>query len=150
MMQEQRIRLHPKQVVTRIPFRQDQRVIRAVDRMKVTALTPENSVAMDFGLMASWAHRASKTSRSSPLNKICPEQKLAVAIFSQAANDLQEFRYALGTGYLIYDDARKWIASNDRVWPCSFLNLCDALHLAPDVIRAELLSNTPRHSFVTS
>ena len=79
------------------------------------------------------------------LSEVCPERRLAVAIFSQAANDLQKFRYARrGAGYSLYADARKWIASNDRSWPYSFLNLCDVLYLAADVIRAELLGNTSR------
>ena len=79
--------------------------------------------------------------------KVCPERKLAVAVFSQAANDLWKFRHARrGAGYSLYADARNWIASNDRLWPYSFLNLCDVLHLTADVIRAELLGNASRHS----
>jgi len=74
------------------------------------------------------------------LSEVCPERRLAVAIFSQAANDLQKFRCArCEAGYSLYTDARKWITSDDRLWPYSFLNLCDALHLASDVVRAELL-----------
>ena len=81
---------------------------------------------------------------------VCPEGKLAVAVFSQAANDLEKFRYARrGAGYALYADARKWIASNDRSWPYSFLNLCDFLHLAADVIRAELLGKTSGHPSLT-
>ena len=74
--------------------------------------------------------------------KVCPERELAVAVFSQAANDLRKFRHARrGPGYSLYADARKWITSNDRKWPYSFLNLCDVLHLAAEAIRAELLGN---------
>jgi len=89
--------------------------------------------------------------RQSGSREVCPERKLAVAVFSQAANDLRKFRYARrGSGYSLYADARKWIASNDRLWPYSFLNLCDALHLAADVMRAELLGNTSSHASLKS
>jgi hypothetical protein len=79
-------------------------------------------------------------------SKVCPERKLAVAVLSQAADDLQKFRNARRqASSSLYADARKWIISNDRLWPFSFLNLCDALHLAADVIRAELLGKTSGH-----
>jgi hypothetical protein len=92
--------------------------------------------------MAKGMNSPSKESGQAGSSKVCPEQKLAVAVFSQAANDLLEFRYARrGASHSLYADARKWIASNDRLWPYSFLNLCDALHLGADVIRAELIGN---------
>jgi hypothetical protein len=71
-----------------------------------------------------------------------PEGMLAAGVFCQAANDLQKFRYERRhTGQLLYREARDWVASNDRSWPYSFLNLCDALHLAPEIVRAELLGD---------
>jgi len=118
--------------------------------MSGTHIAPENAVPNGFGLIANCSHSKdvaslSKDGCQSGSRKICPERKLAVAVFSQAANDLRKFRYARrGSGYSLYADARKWITSNDRLWPYSFLNLCDALHLAADVIRAELLGNTSR------
>jgi hypothetical protein len=33
----------------------------------------------------------------------------------------------------------EWIVSNDRSWPYSFLNLCDALDLTADRVGAERL-----------
>jgi hypothetical protein len=132
----------------RIPPPRNQRLTRSSDRMNRTHVAPVNAVAKDFGLVASCPHSKdvtcpSKDGRQSGSSKVCPERKLAVAVFSQAANDLQKFRYTRrGAGYSLYADARKWIASNDRSWPYSFLNLCDVLHLAADVIRAELLGNT--------
>jgi len=87
--------------------------------------------------------RMNRDGRQSGSREVCPERQLAVAVLSQAANDLRKFRYARrGSGYSLYADARKWITSNDRLWPYSFLNLCDALQLAADAIRAELLGNT--------
>ena len=135
---------------------QNQRLIRSSNRINGTQVAPENGVAKDFGLILNSSHGKNATSPSkdgcqSGSSKVCPERKLAVAVLSQAANDLQKFRNARHeASSSLYADARKWITSNDRLWPFSFLNLCDALHLAADVIRAELLGNTPGHSFVTS
>jgi hypothetical protein len=105
-----------------------------------------NATTRNFRLAADCSHGrdadcGSKDDRQS--GKVCPERKLAVAVFSQAANDLRKFRHARrGAGYSVYADARNWITSNDRKWPYSFLNLCDVLHLAADAIRAELLGST--------
>jgi hypothetical protein len=71
-----------------------------------------------------------------------PEQKLAAAVFFQAINDLQNFRHQRReTGRSLGVDAHNWIASNNRSWPYSFLNICNELHLAADVVRAELLGD---------
>ena len=105
-----------------------------------------NTTARNLYLAADCSHGkdadyGSKDDRQ--FGKVCPERKLAVAVFSQAANDLRKFRHARrGAGYSLYADARNWITSNDRKWPYSFLNLCDVLHLTADAIRAELLGAT--------
>jgi hypothetical protein len=149
------VRLLPR-LGMRIQSPRRQRFIRSSDRMNGTHVAPENAAAKDFGLIANCSHSKdvtspSKDGRQSGSSKVCPERKLAVAVFSQAANDLQKFRYARrGAGYSSYADARNWIASNDRSWPYSFLNLCDVLHLAADAIRAELLGNTSRQPFLDS
>ena len=36
-------------------------------------------------------------------------------------------------------DAEEWMLSPDRSWPFSFLNLCEALELAPDELRREVI-----------
>jgi hypothetical protein len=78
------------------------------------------------------------------------ERKLAVAVFCQAADDLQKFRYERHeTEHAIYADARNWLASNDRSWPYSFLNICDALQLTPGLVRAKLLANSSHRSSLT-
>jgi hypothetical protein len=94
---------------------------------------------------------SSKEGRSYGLTGVCPERKLAAAVFCQATNDLQKFRYERReTGCSLYADARNWIASNDRSWPYSFLNLCDALHLEADFVRAELLGERSSHPSLSS
>jgi hypothetical protein len=119
--------------------------------MNKSHIAPENAIAMDFGRIAHPVHRkdvipSSKDGREDELNEVCPERKLAAAVVRQAKNDLKRFRsQRRETGRSLYVDARTWIASNDRSWPYSFLNLCDALHLQADLIRAELLGETTLH-----
>jgi hypothetical protein len=122
--------------------------------MNGTSVVSGNTTARNLYLAADCSHGkdadyGSEHDRQS--GKVCPERKLAVAVFSQAANDLWKFRHSRrGAGYSLYADARNWITSNDRKWPYSFLNLCDALHLAADVVRAELLRNTSGHPSLNS
>lgn len=62
----------------------------------------------------------------------------------QALNDLQKFRYARRRRrQRLYMEAYRWVASNDRSWPYSFLNICDALGLSADALRAEVLDRVP-------
>jgi hypothetical protein len=122
--------------------------------MNRTSVVSGNTTARNLYLAAACsrgrdADYGSKDDRQS--GKVCPERKLAVAVFSQAANDLRKFRHARsGAGYSLYADARNWITSNDRKWPYSFLNLCGVLHLAADAIRAELLGSTSGHPSLKS
>jgi hypothetical protein len=112
-------------------------------------IAPETAIARHIGRGANSSDTKVVTVELKDARRsgqVCAEQKLAAAVLSRAADDLQQFRHARrGAARSLYADARKWIASNDRLWPYSFLNLCDALHLAADVIRAELLGNTSRH-----
>jgi hypothetical protein len=69
---------------------------------------------------------------------------LAKGVLAQAKEDLGRFRGASDrVGREMYRDAYSWVASNDFAWPYSFLNVCEALGLSPEVQRAELLSDTP-------
>ena len=73
-----------------------------------------------------------------------PERTLAMSVLCQAADDLLMYRYARRRSrQRLYMDAHSWVASNDRSWPYSFLNLCDALHLSPTCLRTELLGDVP-------
>jgi len=69
---------------------------------------------------------------------------LAKGILVQAKQDLRRFHGATDrVGREMYRDAYSWVTSNDFAWPYSFLNVCEALGLSPEVERAELLSDTP-------
>lgn len=69
---------------------------------------------------------------------------LAKGVLVQAKQDLRRFRGDPDRiGREMYRDAYSWVASNDFAWPYSFLNVCQALGLSPEVQRAELLADTP-------
>ena len=73
-----------------------------------------------------------------------PQVALAKGVLIQARRDLRRFRAAEDSiGREMYEDAYSWVASNDSLWPYSFLNVCQALGLSPDVLRNELLHGTP-------
>ena len=64
---------------------------------------------------------------------------LAAGILKQAALDLRRFHGATSAVEReFYVDAYRWIMSDDCAWPFSFLNVCQLLNLAPDVVRLEL------------
>jgi hypothetical protein len=69
---------------------------------------------------------------------------LAKGVLAQAQEDLGRFRGASDrVGREMYRDAYSWVASNDFAWPYSFLNVCEALGLSPEVQRTELLADAP-------
>jgi hypothetical protein len=72
-----------------------------------------------------------------------PRVALARGVLTQAKQDLRRFRRAQDpVGREMYRDVYSWVASNDFVWPYSFLNVCEALDLRPDVLREKLLEET--------
>ena len=69
-----------------------------------------------------------------------PEVALAKGVLVQAKRDLRRFAAAHhGIGREMYADAYSWVMANDFSWPYSFQNVCKALGLSPDFVRAELL-----------
>jgi hypothetical protein len=68
--------------------------------------------------------------------------ELASGILKQAAQDLRRFHGATSAvGRELYDDAYRWVISEDCSWPFSFLNVCQLLNLAPARLRQELLAD---------
>lgn len=67
---------------------------------------------------------------------------LAKGVLDQAAKDLRKFRVSYEPlGRELYRDAYSWVMSNDLSWPYSFVNVCEALGLSTEVVRAELLAD---------
>jgi len=98
------------------------------DHIRSNVLTPDQTLPVQFDDI--WHH-----SRSIP-----PERMLALSVLWQAAMDLQKCKFTRHRQKMrLYREAYKWVASNDRTWPYSFVNLCEVLSLSPEGIRAKLL-----------
>jgi len=70
------------------------------------------------------------------------QRELAAAILKQAALDLRRFHGATSAvEHELYLDAYSWVKSDDCSWPFSFLNVCQLLNLAPEVLRQDLIGD---------
>jgi hypothetical protein len=70
------------------------------------------------------------------------QRDLAAGVLKQAGQDLRRFHGATtAVERELYLDAYRWIISDDCSWPLSFLNVCQLLDLAPDIVRLELLAD---------
>jgi hypothetical protein len=69
-----------------------------------------------------------------------PEAVLAAAVLKLAFEDLQKHRGSSNVrNRRAFREAYVWVASNERRWPFSFLNVCDMLDLSPRTLRSKLL-----------
>src|SRR5439155_23930527 len=67
------------------------------------------------------------------------KKALAGSVLGQTAYDLRRFRGATsGVERHLYLDAYDWVTADEFSWPYSFVNICQPLNLAPDVVRLEL------------
>lgn len=97
------------------------------------AVSPDQVLPVQFHEV--WQHGSSES----------PERELAVCVLAQAALDIEKCREMQhGRKRRIYREAYNWVASDDRTWPYSFLNLCDTLSLSPAFLRARLLNESAR------
>ena len=76
------------------------------------------------------------------------QKELAAEILKQAALDLRRFHGATSAVEReFYLDAYRWVISDDHSWPFSFLNVCQALNLAPETVREEMLGDLSLGAF---
>lgn len=69
-----------------------------------------------------------------------PERELAAAVLEAAAADLRNYRYARRRRrQRLYWQTYDWVASDEREWPFSFVNICEFLCLSPAALREFLL-----------
>lgn len=69
-----------------------------------------------------------------------PERSLALAVVQEALGDLARYRFARRRRQQrLYGQAYAWVASDDRSWPYSFVNLCEGAGLSVDAIRRRAL-----------
>src|SRR5437762_1640933 len=70
------------------------------------------------------------------------QRELASGILKQAEQDLRRFHSATSAVEReLYFDAYHWVTSHDTAWPFSFLNVCQLLKLAPEILRQDLLND---------
>jgi hypothetical protein len=70
------------------------------------------------------------------------QKELASGILKQATQDLRRFHGATSAVEReLYHDAYSWLTSDDSSWPFSFLNVCQLLKLAPEILRQDLLDD---------
>jgi hypothetical protein len=68
-----------------------------------------------------------------------PEEGLLLAVLRQAFDDLRRLRHAVRRrDQRLFIDAYDWVMSDDRSHPFSFVNMCEALKLEPDALRAHV------------
>ena len=63
------------------------------------------------------------------------EAKLLMALLESAQSAYRRGRR---------DEVEDWVSSDDRSWPSSFANVCDALGLEPKAAREHILTLRPR------
>jgi hypothetical protein len=73
---------------------------------------------------------------------------LAAGILKQAKLDLRRFHGATSAiEREFYLDAYRWVESDDCSWPFSFLNVCQALNLAAEAVREDVLGDLSLGAF---
>jgi hypothetical protein len=70
-----------------------------------------------------------------------PERRLLLAILSDAIVIFQARGASpCGAKRRAFDEAARWLLSEDRAWACSFVNVCEALGIAHRPLRRALLA----------
>ena len=68
-----------------------------------------------------------------------PEKRLMLAVLSDAVDILVRRRVATDVrSRRILEETISWVDSDDRTWPFSFLEVCEALGLPPEGVRRGL------------
>ena len=76
------------------------------------------------------------------------QRELAAGVLKQATRDLRRFRGASGRiERELYLDAYRWVMSDDRSWPFSFLKVCQLLNLIPEDVRQDLVGHLSLSTF---
>ena len=74
-----------------------------------------------------------------PSAALSPEKRLMLAVLERAWLDLQRSAGArTPPARRLADEVDAWIAADDEGWPCSFLNVCQALGLDVSAVRTRV------------
>jgi hypothetical protein len=75
-----------------------------------------------------------------------PERRLLLAILTDAIVTFQARAASPRRGARReFEEAARWLFSEDRTWPCSFVNVCEALGIEPAPLRRALIEWRQRH-----
>ena len=67
-------------------------------------------------------------------------RNMAAGVLRQARQDLWRHRQATTRiEWELYQDAHRWLTSDESFWPFCFLNVCRVLNLSPEIVRRELM-----------
>ena len=76
-----------------------------------------------------------------------PERNLLLAVLTDAIVRYQALATASkGSRRRDLSEAARWLLSNDRQGPCSFVNVCEALGIEPTALRGALASWRATHA----
>ena len=104
---------------------------------QIRATSPEK-LALRFEPDVLTTYRYSQDCR--PNLHFQPEKRLMLAVLEDAFYCLQRFHFAKNRrGKNSFEEAHDWVWSDQRDWPFSFTNICDALGLDPNHVRKGLL-----------
>jgi hypothetical protein len=68
-----------------------------------------------------------------------PEKRLMLAVLEEAVGTFQKNALSPNRrARRLFTDVEEWLASEDREWPYSFVNICQALSLEPHYLRTGL------------
>ena len=74
-----------------------------------------------------------------PSAALPPEKRLMLAVLEGALLDLQRSAGArTPRARRLADEVDAWLAADDEGWPCSFLNVCQALGLEASAVRTRV------------
>ena len=76
------------------------------------------------------------------------EVRLAMAVLVRAIEDLRSFRGSAdgSEARQLYSQAHRWVASDDREWPFSFVNIVEILNISLTRMRTRLENDAPHCS----
>jgi len=88
--------------------------------------------AAQFGILLPSQHYG-------PRRKQIPEQRLMVAVFRDALECLEKYRFASSAeGCELFRAAQRWFVADEADWPYSFEGICGVLDLDADAVRQRL------------
>ncbi|HEY2386339.1 MAG TPA: hypothetical protein VGK30_05215 [Candidatus Binatia bacterium] len=88
----------------------------------------------DFGIVADVGVMRARST-------VEPERNLLLAVLTDAIIRYQALAgVSEGARKRDLGEAERWLFSNDRRWPYSFVNVCEALEIAPSALRRQLVS----------